>query len=167
MPDASPDQHQRDNDPAPKVDGTIGNAGVGIGWGVKQIAGSLAGDNGIRLLALAFVASVTWVATWSITRYTEMQSTTESMLVRVGEERVEREKADRGRAEKEMREWMASETEKTRQNFSANVSFLTKEFAAESERNRAMVFKLAGAGKANPAEFPTAEKIVPNEIRPE
>lgn len=154
MPDESPKP-----DAAPKVDGTVANAGVGIGWGVRQIALSLTGDGGIRFLAICVIASFTWVATWSVTRYTEMQTSTQSMLVRVGEERIEREKGERARAEREWREWMSGEMEKSRTSFSANISFVTKAFEAENERNRAMVFKLAGAKAA--AGGPVGGNICP------
>lgn len=130
--------------PAPKVDGPIGNSAIGIGYAIGKLATAVGGDNGIRLMALAFVGSVTWVATWSVQRYTEMQGGTDSLIIRVGEDRVEREKSDRARAEKDMRDWMSSEMEKARADYSKNLSFLTREFASENERNRAMVFKLAG-----------------------
>lgn len=143
------------SDAAPAVSDPVGSAAVGIGWGIGKAAAALGGDNGLRMLALAFVASVTWVASWAITRYTEMQSQTDALTIRVGEERIEREKADQARRDRELRDWMTNEQEKTRANFSQNISFITKEFAQESERNRAMVFKLAGAGKvANPGEMP-------------
>jgi hypothetical protein len=143
MPDASPNPTEQ---PAPKVEGPVGNGAIGIGYAIGKLAGALAGDNGLRMLAIAAVGSVTWVATWSISRYTEQQTSTDSLLIRTGEERVERERAENARRERDMREWMTSESEKQRTNFSANVSFITKEYQAESERNRAMIFKLAGAG---------------------
>lgn len=146
MPDAPPAHPAAaPAEAAPHVEGTIGNAGIGIGYAIGKLAGALSGDGGIRVLALSVVACFGWVTTWAVTQMFESKSQTDALLVRTGEDRVEREKADNARREKELRDWMASEMEKQRQNFSANVSFLTKSMEGENERNRAMVFKLAGA----------------------
>lgn len=142
MPDPVP---QPQNDAAPKVEGHIANSAVGIGWAVAKLAASLTGDGGIRLIAVAGIASVTFMGYTAIDREMAKQAQTEGLMLRTGEDRVEREKADAGRRDKEQRDWMAAEMDKQRTSFSANVSFITKAFADESEKNRAMVFKLAGA----------------------
>lgn len=129
----------------PKVDGPIANSAIGIGWAIGKLAASLTGDGGIRVLALAGVASITFLGYTAIDRELAKQSQTEGLMIRTGEDRVEREKADNSRREKDMRDWMAAEMDKQRVSFSANVTFITKAFADESEKNRAMVFKLAGA----------------------
>lgn|GEM_PF-5630551 len=141
-PQAQP-QPQSDN--PPKVEGPIANGAVGIGWAVARLATSLTGDGGIRVLALAGVASITFLGYTAIDREMAKQAQTESLMIRVGEDRVEREKSDAARRDKEQRDWMSSEMDKQRTSFSANVSYVTKAFSEESEKNRAMVFKLAGA----------------------
>lgn len=147
-------------EPFPKVDGSIGNASLGIGFAIGKIAGALAGDNGMRLLALCVVASFTWVGTWGITKYTEMQSEMNALQSRVGEDRVEREKTESARREVEynrreveQRNWIAQEREKERQSHKDNLSYLAREFATEQEKNRAMLFKLA-TERRPPGEIP-------------
>lgn len=153
------------SEPAPKVDGAIGNSAIGIGYALAKLATALTGDGGIRLLALAAVASFTWVASYAISTYMKMETERNALMSRVGEDRIEREKADNARREKEMRDWTATEMEKQRVSFSTNLSFVTKSFAEESEKNRAMVFKLAGArippGQLPPDELPTAIPLIP------
>lgn len=143
MPDAPPAQPAAEA--APHVDGAIGNSAIGIGYAVGKLAGALSGDGGIRVLALAVVGCFGWVTTWAITQLFESKGQTDALLVRTGEDRVEREKAENARREKELRDWMASEMEKQRTGFAQNTSLLAKSMEAENDKNRAMVFKLAGA----------------------
>lgn len=157
MPDSVPPPVATAPEQAPKVDGPIANSAVGIGWAVAKLATSLTGDGGIRVLALAGAASITFLGYAAIDREMAKQAQTEGLMIRTGEDRLEREKADNSRREKDMRDWMAAEMEKQRTSFASNVAFVSKSFAEESEKNRAMIFKLAGArlpGQA-PDEFPT------------
>ncbi len=144
------------NDPAPKVDGVTGGTILAAGWSLDRISGAMAGEKGIRVLALVAVGSFTWVATRAIDKYVAMQTETDAILVRSREEGVEREKADNSRREKEMRDWMSAELEKQRfassneaeRQRQANVLSTAAQvaaFALEREKDRAMVFRLAGA----------------------
>ncbi len=143
-------------EPTPKVDGSAGGAAVGLGYLIKSIKNAVSGGDGNRFLAMAGIASFTWVATYEIRTTSEQQREVSGLLVRVGEDRVEREKADRARNEKELQVWYAAEREKERKASQDAHRELTMAFTAEQERNRSLILKLAGV-KIPAFFFPKAD----------